>query len=102
MKTLFDIQYRELKRVIKPYKKDWNEWTISSSCFLERNEIALAERCMVARSYSTIIKNTDIPEAMLYITMKNTVTKLILFLEIFKKYEKLKKIKKKRRKKTGN
>jgi hypothetical protein len=96
MKDVFYMQFGELKTAIKPYKKDWDQWTRSTACFLERDEIALAERCMRARSYSTIIRSSDVPEAMLYITMKNTVTKLILFSEVFKKYKKVKRLKKKK------
>jgi hypothetical protein len=98
MKDLFDSQYRELKLAIKPYKKDWNDWTRSRDCFLEKEEIIAVNEFLNLRG------NAEPAEIMQYIRLKNAITKLSLFLEIFKKYQKVQKARKKKpekHKKTG-
>jgi hypothetical protein len=102
LKQRFDIQYRELKLAIKPYKKDWNEWTRSAGCFLEEDEVLTINKFLNTRSDENMPSVIDSDEMLRYITLKNAIAKLTLFLEIFKKYQKIEKAKRSRNKKIRN
>lgn len=75
-----------LKQALRPYGKKYEPWTESSACFLTPDEIRAVRSYLKTKSYSLSSKKLRVPEVIFFITIKNTITKLRLFLPLFKNW----------------
>jgi hypothetical protein len=86
MESLFNSQLQELELAMKPYQKDWDNWTKSSGCFLEQEEINAVNWYLITRSYENGAKEANLSETRFIIAIKDAISKLNLFLETFKNH----------------
>jgi len=79
MKSAFlPSQLYELEKVLLPYKKSWKHWTGGKDCPLNKGEVKAVESYLKSRSYTISAKELGSSELILFIKIKNVITRLNL------------------------
>ncbi|MGZ4037881.1 MAG: hypothetical protein ACXVPQ_08650 [Bacteroidia bacterium] len=79
----------ELKEALRPYRKLWFLWIQSPSCFLTPEEISAVNVYYKTGSYMISAQQLKISHIIHYVTIKNAISKLHLFLPLFENWIKL-------------
>jgi len=71
-------QLYELEKVLLPYKKSWKHWTGEKDCPLNKDEVKAVESYLKSRSYRVSGEEQGSSELVLFIKIKNVITRLNL------------------------